>query len=90
MDRAQICVFEQADHVGLACLLDCEHSLALESKIALVLCSNFPYEALERQLADEQLSRLLELANFTKSDCAGTEPMWFLDTFVSHIGSFAR
>ena len=87
---AQIRILEQADHVGLARLLDCEHSLALEPQIALVLSGDLPHEALERQLANEQLSRLLELANLTKSDCAGTEPMWLLDALVSHICCFAR
>ncbi|KAF8449370.1 hypothetical protein L210DRAFT_2661538 [Boletus edulis BED1] len=44
-----------------------------------VLC-NFTNETLERQLANEQLGRLLVSTNFTKSDRSWTESMRLLYT----------
>ena len=85
MDRAQIRIFEQTDHVGFAGLLDSKHSLGLEPKIALVLRRDLSHEALERKLADEELSRLLELSNLTECHSARSESVRLLDTFVSHI-----
>ena len=46
------------------------------------LC-NLSDEPLERQLADEELSGLLELANFAQRDGAGTEPVRLLDACTS-------
>jgi hypothetical protein len=46
----------------------------------LEVLGDFTNKALERELADEQLGRLLVTPNFTKSDGTGAEPMWLLDT----------
>ena len=53
MDRAQVRVLEEADHVGLGGLLQREHGLRLEAQVALVLLGDLADEALEGQLADE-------------------------------------
>ena len=44
-----------------------------------ILC-DFTDEALEGELADEELSGLLVATDFTKSNCSGPEAMWLLDT----------
>jgi hypothetical protein len=46
----------------------------------LEILGDFTNKALERELADEQLRRLLVTPNFTKSDGTGAEPMGLLDT----------
>ena len=79
VDRAQIGVFEQADHVGLGCFLEGEHGLRLEAEVRLELLRNFPHQPLEGQLPDEQVRRLLELADFSQRDCPGPEAVRFLD-----------
>ena len=44
---------------------------------------------MEGQLANEQLGRLLELSDLTESDCACSESVRLLDTFVGYIGGLA-
>jgi len=79
VDRAQVGVFKQADHVGLGCFLEREHGLRLEAEVRLELLRNFPHQPLEGQLPDEQVRRLLELADFSQCDGAGSEAVRFLD-----------
>ena len=50
--------------------------------------SNFTNKALEWELADQQLSRLLITPNFTKSDGTRAEPVRFLDTTSSGLTSY--
>ena len=80
MDGAKIGIFKETHHVGLSCLLKGEDRLALESQVALVLLSDFSDQSLEGELADEELSGLLELSDLAESDCAGSEPVRLLDT----------
>ena len=47
-----------------------ENRLGLEAKVVLVFLSDLTDEALERRLADEEVSRLLVLADLTQSDRA--------------------
>ena len=49
-------------------------------KTHLEILSDFTDEALEGELADEELSRLLVATNFTESDSSGPETMGLLDT----------
>jgi hypothetical protein len=67
VDRAQVGVLEQTDEVCLSGLLEGEHGRALESEISLELLGNLTHQALEWQLADEQLSGLLVSANLSQS-----------------------
>lgn len=71
MDSAKVCIFEQTDKVGLACLLESHHSRTLETKIGFEILSDLPNQTLERQLADQQLSRLLVASNLPESYCSG-------------------
>jgi len=79
VDGAQVGVLEESDEIGLASLLQSSHCRALEPQIGLVLLGDLADEALEGQLADEQLSALLVLADLAESDCAGAEAMGLLD-----------
>ena len=46
----------------------------------LEVLSDFANEALEGELADEELGRLLVATNFTEGDGTGPEAMGLLDT----------
>ena len=59
MDGAEVGVLEETNQVGLASLLKSHHSRALEPQVSLEVLGNLTDETLERQLADEQFSRLL-------------------------------
>lgn len=52
----------------------------MEKDRHLEVLSDFTNEALEGKLADEEIRRLLVLANFTQSDSSGPEAMGLLDT----------
>ena len=73
MDGAQVRVFEMTDQVSLASLLQGHDGRALETQIGLEVLCDFTYQALEGQLADEQLGALLVTTDLTKSD--GTRPV---------------
>ena len=60
VDRAQVRVLEEADEVRLRGLLEREHGRALEAEVRLEVLRDLAHEALERELADEELRRLLQ------------------------------
>jgi len=63
VDGAQVGVLKQANQVGLGCLLQRQDGGALEAQVRLEVLRNLANQALEGQLADEQLRALLVLAN---------------------------
>ena len=65
MDGAEVGVLEETDEVGLRGLLEGHDGRALEAKVRLEVLRNLAHEPLEGQLPDEQLRRLLVLANLT-------------------------
>jgi hypothetical protein len=69
MDGAQVGVLEQSDEVRFSCLLEGEHSRALESEVCLVVLSDLTNEPLEWKLSDEEFGRLLVFTDLTESDC---------------------
>ena len=79
VDGAQVGVFEETDQVSLAGLLKGHDGRALETQVGLEVLGDFSDEALEGQLADEQLGRLLVATDLTKSDGTGAVTMRFLD-----------
>jgi hypothetical protein len=85
VDCAQVGVLEQTDEVCLSGLLEGKHGRALESEISLELLGNLSHQALEGQLADEQLSGLLVSANFSQSH--GT---WAVSVRLLHSASGRR
>ena len=56
-----------------------QYSVTLKAQVPTHILRNLSDEPLERQLADQELRRLLELANFTERDGARTEPVRLLD-----------
>jgi len=73
VDRATVGVLVKTNQISLGGFLEGENGLGLETKVVLVLLSDLANEALERRLADEEVSGLLVLADLTQSDRAGTE-----------------
>ena len=70
MDGAEVSVLEQTNKVALCSLLESHHGAALEAQIGLVVLRDLTHKPLKRQLADEQLRRLLVLADLTAWHCA--------------------
>jgi hypothetical protein len=68
VDGAQVGVFEERDEVGLNGLLKGADGRRLEAEIRLEVLSNLTDEALERQLADQELRGLLVATDLTESD----------------------
>ena len=58
VDRAQVGVLKEADEVRLGRLLEGEDSGALEAEVGLEVLRDLAHEALERELADQQLRGL--------------------------------
>ena len=59
VDGAQVGVLEEADQVGLAGLLEGHDGGALEPEVGLEVLGDLSHQALEGQLADEELGGLL-------------------------------
>ena len=78
MDGAQVGVFEETDEVGLAGFLQGHDGGALETQVSLEVLCDFTNQALEGQLADQQLSALLVATDLTKGHCAGPVAMGLL------------
>lgn len=68
MNGAQISVLKEAHQVGLSSLLQGQDGRGLEAEVRLEILSHLTDEALEGRLADEEVCRLLVLADFTESD----------------------
>jgi len=79
VDGAQVGVLEETDHVGLSSLLEGEDGGALETEVVLELTGDLADEALEGELADEELGALLEAADLAEGDGARSEAVGLLD-----------
>jgi hypothetical protein len=66
MDCAGICLREKLDEVCLRCFLQCSDRARLKTNPRFDLFGDRPHQALERQLANEDLRRFLILADFPK------------------------
>ncbi|KAI4979186.1 hypothetical protein ZWY2020_015939 [Hordeum vulgare] len=78
VDGAEVGVLEEADEVGLGGLLEGGDGGALEAEVGLEVLRDLPHEALEGQLADEQLRALLVLADLPERHGAGRKRCGFL------------
>ena len=61
VDGTQVGVLEEADKIRLGRLLQREDGMRLKAQVRLEVLRDFADEALERQLADQQLGGLLVL-----------------------------
>lgn len=80
VNGTQVSVFKQADQVTFASFLEGHDSGALESEISLEVLSNLSHESLERQLSDQQLSRLLVSSDFSQGNGSWSVSVRFLHT----------
>jgi hypothetical protein len=89
VDGAQVGVLEETDQVGLAGLLESSDSRRLESQVSLEVLGDLTDEALEGQLSDQELSRLLVSTDLSESDGTWSVTMRLLDS-TSGWGALAR
>jgi hypothetical protein len=86
VDSTQVGIFEKSNKVSLGSFLKGEDSSRLESKIGLEILSDLTNKTLERCFADQEVSRLLVLADLTKSDGTRAVSVGLLDTSGSGCG----
>ena len=79
MDGTEVGVLEEADEVGLGSLLEGQDGTALEAEVGLEVLGDLTNEALEGELADEKVGRLLVAADLAEGDRAGTVAVGLLD-----------
>ena len=78
VDGAQVGVFKQTHHIGLAGLLKGHHSGTLEAQVGLEVLSDLTDQALEGQLADQKLGGFLVTTDLTESDSSRSISVRFL------------
>ncbi len=74
MNGCQVGVLKEANQVSLSSLLQSEDCAGLETEVSLEVLGNLTNQALEGQLANEQLCGLLVLADLTKGDSSWPVP----------------
>jgi hypothetical protein len=67
VDGCQVGILKQTNQVSLGGFLQSQDGRGLEAEIGLEVLSNFANQALEGELADEELCGLLVFTNLTKS-----------------------
>ena len=72
VDGAQVGVLKQTDQISLGRLLESHDGGALEAQVGLEVLSDLPHQALEGQLADQQLGGFLVATDLPQSHCTGT------------------
>ncbi len=80
VDGSQVGVFKETNEVGLGGFLEGTNGRGLESEIRLEVLGNLTNEALEGELSNEELSRLLVATDFSESDSSGLVSVGLLDT----------
>jgi hypothetical protein len=80
VDGGEVRVLEEGDEVRLGGLLERHDGGRLEAEVGLEVLRDLAHEPLERQLADEQLRRLLVAPDFAERDRAGAETVGLLNT----------
>lgn len=86
---AEVGVLEERDEVRLRGLLERLEAPRLEAEVRLEVLGDLADEALKRELADEQVRRLLVAPDLAHGDRARAVPMRFLDAPGSR-GRLAR
>jgi hypothetical protein len=78
VDGGQVGVLEESDEVRLGSLLEGQDGGRLEPEVSLEVLSNLTDKPLERELADEELGRLLVLTDLTQGDGSRPVPVGLL------------
>merc|ERR1719322_2029889 len=79
VDGAQVGVLKETDQVGLGRLLEGTDGRGLEPEVGLKVLGDLPHQALEGQLADEQLGGLLVPPDLTEGHGSRAVPVGLLD-----------
>jgi len=79
VDGAQVGVLEERGQVGFRGLLQGHDGVGLEAEVSLEVLGHLAHEALKGKLADEELGRLLVLADLAERHGAGPEAVGLLD-----------
>lgn len=79
VDGSQVGVLEEADEVGLGGLLEGQDGRRLEAQVGLEVLGDLADQALEGQLADQEVGRLLVLADLAERDRTGAVAVGLLD-----------
>ena len=79
MDSAQVGVLKETDEVSLAGLLESHDSRGLEPEVSLEVLGNLSHQALEGQLADEELSGFLVTPDLPEGNSSGPVSVGLLD-----------
>ena len=79
VDGAKVGVLEETDEVGLGGLLEGKDGRSLEAEVGLEVLGDLADEALEGELADEEVGGLLVTADLTESDGTGAVAVGLLD-----------
>ena len=86
MDGAEIGVLKQTNQVCFSSLLEGQDSRGLEAEVRLEILGHLTDQALKGSLANEQVSRLLVLADLTKGNSSRTIAMGLLDSSCGGSG----
>ena len=86
VDGAKVGVLEEVDEVRLGSLLESKDGSSLEAEVGLELLGDLTDEALEGELADEKVGRLLVTTDLTKSNGTGSVTVRLLDSTGSGGG----
>jgi len=71
VDGAQVGVFKERGQIGFRGLLQGHDGVGLEAEVSLEVLGHLTHEALKGKLADEELGRLLVLADLAERHGAG-------------------
>ena len=85
VNGTQVGVLKESNEVGLGGFLKGEDGSRLESKVRLEVLGDLTDKALERGLADQEISGLLELADLTKSDGSRSVSVGLLDSYSRYM-----
>ena len=80
VNGTKVGILEQTNQVGLSGFLEGKNGRSLEAKIGLEVLGDLTDKTLERELADEQVGRLLVTTNLTASDSSWTVSVGLLDS----------
>ena len=90
MDGRQVGVLEEPDEVGLGGLLERQDGRRLEAQVGLEVLGDLADQALEGQLADQEVGRLLVLADLAERDRSRAVTVGLLDAAWSCFFVFER
>jgi len=80
MDRTEVRVLEQTHEIRFTGFLESADGSTLETQVGLEVLGYLTHEALEWELADEQLGRLLVTTDLSEGYRAWAVPVGLLDT----------